>query len=81
MFSDSTKVGEDQSAAPQKDGRLKGEVPRDRVNLMLDEQIVDFLRSMKASKQTSSKEGGYSGFLELLVKASEEFKAYRNEQV
>ena len=70
-----------QSAAEKKDGRLKGEVPRVRVNIMLDEQVVDFLRSMKASNQTSSKESGYSGFLERLVKASEEFKAYQNDQV
>jgi len=58
------------------DGQLKGEVPRVRVNIMLDEQVVAFLRSMMASNQTSSKEGGYSGFLEQLVRASEEFQAY-----
>ncbi len=65
-----------QAEAQKKDGRLKGEVPRIRVNIMLDEQVVAFLRSMKASNQTSSKEGGYSGFLERLVKESDEFQAY-----
>ncbi len=63
-------------AAAKKDGRLKGEAPRVRVNIMLDNQVVSFLRSMKASNQTSSKEGGYSGFLEGLVRKSDEFKGY-----
>ena len=47
---------------------------------MLDEQVVAFLRAMKASNQTSSKEGGYSGFLERLVRASEKFQAYLKRQ-
>ena len=65
-----------QAEAQKKDGRLKGEVPRVRINIMLDEQVVAFLRARKASNQTSSKEGGYSGFLEQLVRESEEFQAY-----
>ena len=69
-----------QPAAQKKDGRLKGEVPRVRRNIMLDEQVVTFLRSIKASNQTSNKEGGYSGFLEGLVRKSTSFKAYLNMQ-
>jgi len=72
--------GQAQAEEQKKDGRLKGAVPRVRVNIMLDEQIVAFLRSMRASNQTSSKEGGYSGFLEQLVRASEEFQAYLKGQ-
>ena len=69
-----------QAETQKKDGRLKGEVPRVRVNIMLDEQVVAFLRARKASNQTSSKEGGYSGFLEHLVRESEEFQAYLKKQ-
>ncbi len=70
-----------QSAAQKRDGRLKGEVPRIRVNIMLDEQVVSFLRSIKASNQTSSKESGYSGFLERLVRETDEFEAFLNEHL
>jgi hypothetical protein len=66
--------------AQKKDGRLKGEAPRVRVNIMLDEQVVVFLRSMKASNHTTSIEDGYSGFLERLVRASEEFQVYLKRQ-
>ncbi len=58
----------------QKDRRLKGEVPRVRMNVMLDEEIAAFLRSMKASHQATTKEQGYSGFLERLVRESPEFQ-------
>jgi hypothetical protein len=64
----------------KKDGRLKGKVRRVRRNISLDEEVVQFLETMKASNQTTSKEGGYSGFLERLVRASEEYQAYRKRQ-
>ena len=64
-----------QPRAQKKDRRLKGEVPRVRLNMMLDEQVVSFLRSMKASRQTSSKAGGYSGFLEGLVRKSGDLRS------
>lgn len=58
----------------QKDRRLKGERPRVRMNVMLDEEIAEFLRSMKAPNQATTKEQGYSGFLERLVRESPEFQ-------
>jgi len=65
----------------KKDGRLKGRVRRIRRNIMLDEEIVAFLETMKAPNQATSKEGGYSGFLERLVRQSTEYQAYqRNKQ-
>ncbi len=71
--------GEQQSGL-KKDGRLKGQVRRVRRNISLDEEVVAFLETMKASNQTAAKEGGYSGFLERLVRQSPEFQAYRNKQ-
>jgi SNF2 family DNA or RNA helicase len=62
----------------KKDGRLKGQVRRVRRNISLDEEVVAFLETLKASNQTAPKEGGYSGFLERLVRQSPEFQAYRN---
>jgi len=47
------------------------------VNITLDAEVVDFLRSMKAARQTTTKESGYSGFLEDLVRMTDEFQAYR----
>ncbi len=61
----------------RKDGRLKGQAPRVRLNIMLDAEVVDFLRSMKAAQQTTVNESGYSGFLEDLVRMTGEFQAYR----
>jgi len=48
-----------------------------RKNVMFDEEIVAFLKTVKASNQTTAKEGGYSGFLERLVRESAEYQAYR----
>ena len=61
----------------RRDGRLKGEVPRERANVRLDPEVLAFLRSMKASKQHTTKEHGYSGFLEDLVRATPQFTAWR----
>jgi hypothetical protein len=61
----------------KKDGRLKGKVKRVRMNIMLDEEVADFLRSMKTSAQSTTQESGYSGFLEELVRKSEQFRASR----
>ena len=58
----------------KKDGRLKGQVRRVRRNISLDEEVVAFLETLKASNQTAPKEGGYSGFLERLVRESPEFQ-------
>ena len=66
-----------ESAGGKRDGRLKGEVPRERTNVQLDPEVLAFLRSMKASKQQAAKEGGYSGFLEALVRATPQFAAWR----
>jgi len=57
----------------RRDRRLKGELPRVRMNVMLDEEVAAFLRSMKVPAQTT-KEPGYSGFLERLVRESPEFQ-------
>ena len=46
---------------------------RVRVNSMLDEEIVVFLKLMKTSKQKTREESGYSGFLEDQVWKSEAF--------
>jgi hypothetical protein len=70
----------EQQAGLKKDGRLKGQVQRVRRNISLDEEVVAFLETMKASSQTAAKEGGYSGFLERLVRQSPEFQAYRNKR-
>jgi hypothetical protein len=35
---------------------------------------------MKAPNQNTTKEGGYSGFLERLVRTSEEYRAYRSKK-
>lgn len=59
-----------------RDRRLKGKMTRIRVNIRLDEEVVAFLRSMKASRQTTTEEGGYSGFLEERVRESEEFRRW-----
>ncbi len=61
----------------KKDGRLKGEVPRERANVRLDPEVLTFLRSIKASKQQAAKEPGYSGFLEDLVRGTPQFAAWR----
>ena len=61
----------------KKDGRLKGRVRRIRRNVSLDEEIVTFLETMKASNQTTTTTGGYSGFLEDLVRATPQFAAWR----
>ena len=55
------------------DRRLKGELPRVRMNVMLVEEVAAFLRSMKAPAQ-ATKEPGYSRFLERLVRESPEFQ-------
>ena len=64
----------------KKDGRLKGEVPRERANVRLDPEVLAFLRSMKASKQQAAKEAGYSGFLEELVRATPQFADWQAKQ-
>ena len=61
----------------KKDGRLKGDVPRERANVRLDPEVLAFLRSMKASKQQAAKEPGYSGFLEDLVRSTPQFAAWQ----
>ncbi len=63
-----------QPSGVKKDGRLKGSSKRVRKNLMLDEEVVDFLETMKVSSQNTTKEGGYSGFIERLVQTSSEFQ-------
>ena len=65
----------------KKDGRLKGRVRRVRRNITLDKEVVEFLETMKVPNQMTSKESGYSGFLERLVRQSTEYQAYqRNKQ-
>jgi hypothetical protein len=64
----------------KKDGRLKGRVRRVRRNITLDVEVVKFLETMKAPAQSTTKEGGYSGFLERLVRESPEFQAYRRNR-
>jgi superfamily II DNA/RNA helicase len=64
-----------------KDGRLKGEVPRIRKNVMFAEDVATFLESMKAPNQRTFVEGGYSGFLERLVRESPEYREYHSSQV
>lgn len=61
----------------KKDGRLKGSIRRVRKNISLDEEVVAFLETLKASNQTAASEGGYSGFLERLVRQSPEYREYR----
>lgn len=63
-------------AAEHGDGRLKGKTRRIRINTMLDSEIVEFLRTLKANAQNAAKESGYSGFLEHLVRESYEFQMY-----
>ncbi len=70
----------EQGQGSKKDGRLKGRVKRLRRNIMLDEEIVAFLETMKAPHQATSKEGGYSGFLERLVRQSTEYQAYQSNK-
>lgn len=60
-----------------KDGRLKGSIRRVRKNISLDEEVVAFLETLKASNQTAASEGGYSGLLERLVRQSPEYREYR----
>ena len=62
----------------QRDKRLKGSLPRVRMNVMLDEEVAAFLRSMKAPAQ-ATKAPGYSGFLERLVRESPEFQRRKRE--
>lgn len=64
-------------ASGKRDGRLKGEAPRERANVRLDPEVLAFLRSIKASKQLAAKEPGYSGFLEDLVRGTPQFAAWR----
>jgi len=61
----------------KKDGRLKGPIRRVRKNISLDEEVVAFLETLKASNQTAAYEGGYSGFLERLIRQSPEYREYR----
>ncbi len=76
LVRDDVAPGEPQPGL-KKDGRLKGQVRRVRRNISLDEEVVAFLETLKASNQTAPKEGGYSGFLERLVRQSPEFQVYR----
>lgn len=71
---------EPQSDGVKKDGRLKGRVRRVRRNITLDAEVVEFLETMKVPNQNTTKEGGYSGFLERLVRMSEEYRAYRSKK-
>ena len=64
----------------KKDGRLKGRVRRVRRNITLDTEVVEFLETMKVSSQMTSKESGYSGFLERLVRQSAEYQAYQKHK-
>jgi SNF2 family DNA or RNA helicase len=74
-------VRDPSGAVPQpgekKDGRLKGRVKRIRKNVMLDEEIATFLETMKVPNQKTSTESGYSGFLETLVRGTDQFAAWR----
>lgn len=69
-----------QSDGVKKDGRLKGRVRRVRRNITLDAEVVKFLETMKAPNQNTTREGGYSGFLERLVRESEEYRVYRSKK-
>lgn len=62
------------------DKRLKGLVTRVRMNISVDEEIAAFLQSMKVTPQNTTKEHGYSGFLEERVRASEAFQRWREER-
>ena len=61
------------------DKRFKGNRTRVRVNVMLDEEVAAFLRSMAVSHQKTTEENGYSGFLEDLVRETEEFVCWQHE--
>jgi hypothetical protein len=56
------QLSEKSAPKKKKDGRLKGQVPRVSMNVMLDEEVLDLLRFLKASNQTTTQEG-YSGIL------------------
>jgi hypothetical protein len=64
----------------QPDGQLKGVVPRIRLDMKLDEEVVAFLRSLKAPPDKTMSEGGYSGFVEEQVRKSEAFQRWLSEQ-
>jgi hypothetical protein len=49
-------------------------------NVMLDEEVVQFLEKLKASNQRTTIEGGYSGFLERLVRESPEYQVYQRSR-
>jgi SNF2 family DNA or RNA helicase len=64
----------------KRDKRLKGEKKRVRVNMMLDEEVIAFLRQMKTSNQNTTTESGYSGFIEQLVRNTPEFQAHKKSE-
>ena len=59
------------------DRRVKGNAPRQRLDVKLDPEVVSFLRTLKADNQTAAKEPGMSGFLEDQVRASEAFQHWK----
>ena len=60
-----------------RDQRVKGEVTRTRMNVSLDTEVATFLRTIKADRRRTTEESGYSGFLEELVQASDEFQRWQ----
>jgi hypothetical protein len=62
------------------DKRVKGKVIRQRLDVKLDPEVIAFLRTLKAENQNTSKEPGYSGFLEDQVRASEAFQRWQHKQ-
>lgn len=63
-----------------RDQRVKGETVRKRVNMRLDAEVVAFLRTIKTDRQHTTEESGYSGFVEELVRDSEAFQRWQQDQ-
>lgn len=62
-----------------RDHRVKGSAPRQRIDIKLDPEIIGFLRTLKAENKNTAKEPGYSGFLEELVRQSDAFQHWQQE--
>jgi superfamily II DNA or RNA helicase len=62
------------------DKRVKGKAPRQRLDVKLDPEVIAFLRTLKTESQNTSKEAGYSGFLEDQVRASAAFQRWQRKQ-
>jgi hypothetical protein len=62
------------------DRRFKGNRTRIRMNIMLDEEVAAFLRSLKTNNQRTTVDSGYSGFLEEQVRESEQFQRWREQR-